>query len=120
MNRKRTAVRCALLAAYAVPYSFLSAWGDAVHGSLLFGGLLIVALVILCIVSLKTENASIMFIGCGLTCISSLLMAKICGLNEWNWYFKPFSAYSLIIAYVIIQLFIQTIICIIHYKRKLP
>lgn len=117
--KRSIAFRCAMFTAYAVPYSFLSAWGDAVHGTILFGVLMIAVLTMLCIISLKTRNAAVMFIGCGVTCITSLIAAKVCNLDNLNWYFKPFSAYSLIITYAIFQQMIQVFIYIIQ-KRKLP
>ena len=60
---KKWIIRILLLIAYCVPYAFLSINGDANYGTMMFYGVMVVAFFLLCLVSIKTKNIAVIFIG---------------------------------------------------------
>ena len=65
-----------------------------------------------------TNNIPIIYIGNVLSFVSSYIVAKVSGLDSMGYYFKPFTAYSLIVALSIVAVICQTIPVIVHMVRK--
>ena len=107
-----------LLTAYCIPFAFLAVNGDAVSGTMLFYGIMVAGLSLLCWGTLKTEHVSIVYIGNILSFISSYLVARLSGLDPTGDYFKPLTVYSLIAIISIVSLIIHTIVVLIYVKGK--
>ena len=116
MKRKWT-MRGVLLSAYCVPYVFLSVYGDAMLDTMLLCGVMIAGFVALGVCGLKTQNVPVIFIGNVLSFVSSCVAAKVAGLDAMAYYFKPFTARSLIAAISVVVLIVTAIIVLI-YKKK--
>ena len=108
-----------LLTAYCIPFTFLAVNGDAVWGTILFYGIMIVGFSLLCWATLKTDYVSILYIGNALSFSTSYLIAELSGLEPMGDYFKPFTSYSFIVFISIISMIVHTIIVLIHRKKKL-
>ena len=117
MNMKKWMSRVILIVAYMVPYVFLSVYGDAVLNTMILCLMMISAFAILCVASIKSHNLIVMIIGNIISMTSSLATAYLSGLTELNWYFKPFTAHSLVIIISAVALIIQIILYVIS-KRK--
>ena len=115
--KKEKIIKLALLIAYCVPFTFLAVKGDAVYGTILFYGIMIIGFALLCMYSLKTSNTSVVYIGNVFSFISSYSVAKMSILEPMGYYFKPFTAYSLIVAVSIIAFLLQIIIVGVNKKR---
>lgn len=63
MKKNSILLKILLLVAYCVPYSFLAVNGDGTSGTMLFYGVMVVAFVVLCTLSIKTHNAWIIVVG---------------------------------------------------------
>ena len=111
--KKTWLIRILLLIAYCVPYAFLSINGDATSGTMLFYGVMVVAFSLLCWGAIKTNNFAIVFIGNVLSFISSYTVAIMGDLEAMAWYFKPFTAQSLLIAISIVVTVIQIIVAVV-------
>ena len=96
--KKSWLIRALLLTAYCVPFAFFSVKGDITSGTMVYYGVMIVSFVILYRCALKTDNVPIIFIGNILSFISSYLTAKLSQLDPMEWYCKPFTSHSLIVA----------------------
>jgi hypothetical protein len=107
---KKYIVRGLLLFVYCVPYAFLSVMGDAAAGTLFFYGVMIVSFSLLCWGALKSNNVAILYIGNVLSMVSSLLIAKLNGMEPMGYYFKPFTSYSLMLVISVAALIIQVVI----------
>lgn len=108
---KRTwLIRVLLFIAYCVPYAFLSVSGDAHCGTMMFYGVMVAAFFVLSLLSIKTYNTKIVYIGTILSGVSSSLLVSLSGMEALGWYFKPFTAHSLIAAITLVALLIQAII----------
>ena len=111
-------VRALTLIAYCTPFAYLSVYGDGVHGTMLFYGVMIAGFTLLCAVALKTRNIAILYIGNILSSISSYAVAKFTNMEPMGYYFKPLTAYSLMITICIVAVVIQTIIVLILKSKK--
>ncbi len=107
-----------LPAAYCVPFAFLAAWADAVWGTVLFYGIMVAGLTLLCWYALKTNHISIIFIGNILSLISSCVTAKLSGAGAMGDYFKPFTLYSLIVAVSAASIILHVIAVLIYKATK--
>lgn len=116
--KKTWAIRILFLAAYCVPFAFLSVNGDAVSGTMLYYGVMIIGFAVLCWGALKTDNVIVLYIGNVLSFISSYTAAKLSGLEPMGHYFAPFTSYSLIAAISIAALIVHTVIVLICRARK--
>ena len=114
---KKWIIRILLLIAYCVPYAFLSINGDANYGTMMFYGVMVVAFFLLCLVSIKTNNISIIFLGNILSFVSSSISLMFGDLEAMSWYFKPFTAQSLLMVISIVVTIIQ-LSAVIRYKKK--
>lgn len=115
--KKTWLIRVLLLIAYCVPYAFLAINGDATSGTMLFYGVMVAAFSLLCWSSIKTNNMMIVFIGNVISFLSSYIVALSCDLESMAWYFKPFTAQSLLITISVVVTVIQ-VIAVIVYKVK--
>ena len=112
-------IRPLLLIAYGVPFSFLCVYGDASSGTMVYYGVMIAGFALLCWGVLKTQNVPILYIGNALSLISSYAAAKQSGLDPMGYYFKPFTAYSLMAIISIAATIVQTIIVLVYLQRKI-
>lgn len=112
-------IRPLLLIAYGVPFSFLCVYGDASSSTMVYYGVMIAGFALLCWGVLKTQNVPILYIGNALSLISSYAAAKLSGLDPMGYYFKPFTAYSLMAIISIAATIVQTIIVLVYLQRKI-
>lgn len=105
MKDKR--MKMGLLLAYAVPYMFLAAYGDGKYGTMLLYGVMIAAFVGLFVVAYKTQNARMIIPGNIISAVVSAVITKNSELMEMGHYFKPFTAFQLVIAGSGIALIVQ-------------
>ena len=118
--RKIWGVRALLLAAYCVPYAFLSVYGDGMHGTMLFYGIMAAGLALLCWGALKTKNIAAVYIGNALSFVSSCAAARLSGLEPMGHYFKPFTSDSLIIAISVAAIIVQAIVTLAYKAKNKP
>ena len=111
-------IQTLLLIAYCVPFAFLSVYGDAASGTVLFYGVMITGFTLLCWGSLKTSPVAVLYIGNALSFASSYAAAKLSGLEPMGNYFKPFTSHSLIIVISLAAIIVQTMIVLIYSARK--
>lgn len=114
---KNRIIMVALLLLYCIPFAFLCVYFDAMHTTMLFYALSAVCFAGFSYVVVKTKNAPIIYIGSLLSLASSLAAAKICSLEQMNYFFKPFTAYSLITVISLVAVLLQSIVVVI-VKRK--
>ena len=108
--KKQWTIRALLLIVYCVPFAFLSVNGDATSGTMLFYGVMIAGFALLCWGALKTNNVAVLYIGNGLSFLSSYTAGKLSGLEPMGHYFKPFTSHSLIVVIAVVVLIVHTII----------
>ena len=118
MKKNSFVLKILLLAAYCVPYSFLAVNGDGTSGTMMFYGVMIAALIVLCMLSIKTRNAWIVIVGSILSGVSSYLTASLSGLEPMGHYFKPFTSHGLITTVSVIAFVIQTAIALICMSKQ--
>ena len=106
-----------LLFSYGIPYAFLCLYGDAMYGTMLFYAITIICLALLSRLAVRTKNLPILFFGSLLSFLSSSAAAKLTGLNAMDYYFKPFTAYSLMVVISLAALFLQ-ILFILSIRKK--
>ena len=106
-----------IFAACCIPYAFLSVFGDAACGTMAFYAIMIAASAIICYVSIRTRNILLLYIGNVTSCGVSLAATLLSDLNQMNWFFKPFTAVSLVITISAVIVVIHTIFVIISLKR---
>ena len=112
--KKSWIVRLWLLAAYCVPYVFISVSGDAAFRTAWFYGIPVAGFILLCWLSLRTKNIAVIFLGNILSFASSYGLAKLCGLEERGEHFKPFTSHSLIVAISIALFVVQAFAVLVH------
>ena len=116
--KKQWTIRALLLIVYCVPFAFLSVNGDATSGTMLFYGVMIAGFALLCWSALKTNNIAVLYIGNGLSFLSSYTAGKLSGLEPMGHYFKPFTAHSLIVVISVVVLVAHTIIILFFRTTK--
>ena len=116
--KKQWTIRALLLIVYCVPFAFLSVNGDATSGTMLFYGVMIAGFALLCWGALKTNNVAVLYIGNGLSFLSSYTAGKLSGLEPMGHYFKPFTAHSLIVVISVVVLIVHTIIVLFFRTTK--
>ena len=107
-----------MLITYCVPFSFLCVYGDASSGTMMYYGIMIAGFALLCWGVLKTHNVPVLYIGNTLSLASSYAVAKLTGLDPMGYYFKPFTAYSLMVTISVVALLAQIVIVVSHVRRK--
>ena len=103
--------------AYCVPYSFLCLYGDAVYNTMIFYAVMMVCFALLYHFSIRTRNLPILFAGNTLSFLSSSTAAKLTNLKVMDYYFKPFTAYSLIFTLSLAALFLQILFILSSGKK---
>lgn len=106
-----------ILIGYCIPFAFLSVNGDAASRTMIYFLLMIIGFGLLCFLSLKNKKIVLIYVGNELSCISSYTIGKIIELEPMGYYFKPFTAYSLIIFISIIATVLQTILVLLYTKK---
>ena len=109
-------IRILLLIAYGVPFSFLCVYGDASSGTMIYYGVMIAGVALLCWGALKTQNVPVLYVGNALSLASSYAVAKLSHLDPMGYYFKPFTAYSLMVIISVAAAIVQTVI-VVYYAR---
>ncbi len=118
MKKNSLLLKILLLAAYCVPYSFLAVNGDGTSGTMMFYGVMIVALIALCTLSIKTHNVWIVIVGSILSGVSSYLTASLSDLEPMGHYFKPFTSHGLITTVSVIAFAVQATIVLIYLSKQ--
>ena len=116
--KKQWTIRALLLIVYCVPFAFLSVNGDATSGTMLFYGVMIAGFALLCWGALKTNNVAVLYIGNGLSFLSSYTAGKLSSLEPMGHYFKPFTSHSLIVVISVVVLIVHTIIVLVFRTTK--
>ena len=111
-------IRVCLLVSYCIPFAFLCVNGDASSGTMMYYGVMIAGFALLCWAALRTDNVAVLYIGNGLSLASSHAVAKLTGLDPMGYYFKPFTAYSLILTISVVAIIVQTGIVLYYVRRK--
>ncbi|MBM7614334.1 hypothetical protein [Alkaliphilus hydrothermalis] len=104
---KEWRIKIIMILAYCVPYTYLAMNGDASFGTMIFYGFMIACLGGLCSIAIKTKNATVVIVGNISSFISSYLFTLKYQTEKWEWYFKPFTSFGLLVFITIISLIIQ-------------
>lgn len=109
-----------LLLVYCVPFVFLAMNEDAVFGTCWFYLVMIVVFGVLAYLCVKTKNVLMLYVGNGLSFVSSCFFAWNFQTPKWEYYFKPFLPNQLIIFETIVAIVLQSIIviCIVGKNRE--
>lgn len=110
-------IRLLLLIAYVVPYAFLAVWGDAVFGAMLLYVVMFAAFLILYTLCIRTGKVVVLLTGNILSFVCSIVAAKFTHLEELSWYFKPFTALSLLTV-LSAAAWVMQILVLLYCKRK--
>lgn len=94
---------------YCIPYSFFALYGDVSYGSMILYVVMIVAMGILCWETVKLNRTHILAVGNVLSCLFSCFCINVFQTEEWNSYFKPFTAVQLSIAISVVAFIVQMI-----------
>lgn len=116
--KKLRIYRALLLIAHCVPFAFLCVNGDAVWGTMLFYGVMAVGFGLLCWGAIKTKNVALLYLGNLLSFLSSFAAMKLSGLAAIGEYFKPFTAFSLIVFITVAALVAETAIVLFCEAKK--
>lgn len=92
---KNKIVCALLLLAYCIPWAYFALHGDAMGGTMLMYGIMLLAHASLCVLSILNKHMWIAPVGSALSGAISLLCVKFSSLAEMNYYFKPFTAVHL-------------------------
>jgi hypothetical protein len=92
------------------PYAFLAVYGDAEYGTMSLYAVMTAGFAMLVCGSIANNDMQTLWIGNVLTTISSFIFAKISGIEDMDYYFKPFTSYSLIGVISMVVIIIQTLI----------
>ena len=112
-------IKLLLLLTCSIPYAFLCLYGDAMHGTMLFYAVMIVCFFLLCRLAVRTKNLPILFTGSLLSFLSSSAAAKLTDLSAMDYYFKPFTARTLILALSLIALLVQTLYVLRAHSKEM-
>lgn len=104
---------------YCLPFAFMAVNGDAVSGTMFFYAVMVVGLSLLCWITLKNNRVIDLYVGNGISFLSSLIAVKVTALDPMGYYFKPLTSHSLIIVISIVAIVIQTIVVLIYKSRRI-
>lgn len=110
--------RIMLFLAYCIPYAYLAVWGDGVHGTMLFYGIMIIGLSLLCWSTVKTNDLPLLAAGNIATFTISWAAARFTDLAPMGEYFKPFTSLKLILTLSLITYGLQFLIFTIFTRKK--
>ena len=116
--KKSRNIRGLLLASYCIPFAFLAVSGDAFHGTMFFYAVMVAGILLLCRAAFKTNNVPVIYLGNALSFASSCLAAKLSGLEAMGAYFKPFTAYSLIVALSAFSVIAHTMAVLANWAKN--
>lgn len=100
--KKTWLIRILLLIVYCVPYAFFAIKGDAISGTMMFYGVMIVGFSLLCWGAIKTNNHSICIYRKCSKLYFFLHSSRYWGIRRYAWYFKPFTVQTLLIGISIV------------------
>ena len=104
-----------MLLGYAIPYAFLGMYGDAAFHTMALYLPMLTGLTLLCFIAIKTRNVAALLAGNALSFISSHSFTAYCSLENWSWYFKPFTPFGFLKAVSILALSLQVIVLVIRF-----
>jgi hypothetical protein len=81
-----------ILILYCIPWIFLTLYGDEAYGIAWQYGAVLAILAVGA--GVLREHGKLLLFGNLLSCCASLLMVRLFGYDEMNYYFKPFTAYG--------------------------
>ena len=102
---------------YCIPFVFLSMWEDARFGTLWFYFVMIACLCVLCCSVARSKSTYMIFVGNLLSFISSNVFFKLFQTEKWQYYFKPFSGYGLIV-FESIVVFVLQMLLLLYLRKK--
>ncbi len=115
---KNNLIRAILLLFYCIPFVFLAMNEDAATGTLWFYIIMTAGFVTLCYGSIKSKNSWIVTAGNILSFISSCIFTFFFKSEKWDWYFKPFTPYQIIIFETLLAFAIQIIFIMYNARKK--
>ena len=118
MNIHKWLIRGLLLIGYCIPFAFLSLYGDAAHHTMLLYGFMIAGLSVLCFGVIKSKQFIIALLGNILSFITSYICVQQFYTDKWGWYFKPFTAYELLVLISVIAALVQLLLVYKSYKKQ--
>ena len=116
--RKTLYFRILLLIAYCIPYAYLAVWGDGVQRTMIFYGVMVVGLSLLCWGAIKTNDLPLLAAGNILSFTVSFAAARFTDLAPMGEYFKPFTSLTLIAAISLIAVGLQNLTFMIFTRKK--
>lgn len=117
MNEKKN-YSWLLLLPYCIPFAYLCVSGDARNGTMLYYWLMIACFALLCWAALRCKNIPVIYVGNAISLLLSYVTAKVSGLSPMGYYFKPFTAYTLMVVIAVFATILQTIPVLIAAKRN--
>ena len=116
--KKTQKFRIIMLIAYCIPYAYLAVWGDGVQGTMIFYGVMVIGLSLLCWGAIKTNDLPLLSAGNIATFTSSWFAARFTDLAPMGEYFKPFTSLTLIATISLIALGLQNLTFMISTRKK--
>ena len=93
-------------------------YGDVVYDTMLLYALMVVGFSTLCFGTIKLKQFPAVISGNILSSILSYVCIQQFHTENWNWYFKPFTAKGLLIAISGVAFLIQLIYVYNNYKKQ--
>ena len=116
--KKAQKFRIIMLIAYCIPYAYLAVWGDGVQRTMIFYGVMVVGLSLLCWGAIKTNDLPLLAAGNILTFTVSFAAARFTNLAPMGDYFKTFTSLTLIAAISLIAVGLQNLTFMILTRKK--
>lgn len=110
-----------VLIGYCIPFSFLAMYGDVTFDSMWLYGLLIVGFGFLCWGCIQCHSLISLMLGNTFSCGVSIICVTLFRTSDWTWYFKPFTAVSMVMLLSVVVFIIQLVIWRIvtsRYKKE--
>ena len=105
-----------ILLPYCIPWIFLTLYGDEAYGIAWQYGAVLAILAVGA--GVLREHGKVLLFGNLLSCCVSLLMVRLFGYDEMNYYFKPFTSYSLIAVISAVVFIVHAVIALAHRPKK--
>lgn len=114
---KKAFLKGILLLGYLIPFVFLAMREDANYGSMWSYLILIAGFCVLCFGCIRIKGIWILICGNFISFVSSCFCTYFNMTEKWNWYFKPFTPYQLIL-FETILLFVVQVVIAKHFIKK--
>ena len=99
-----------VLLGYCIPFAFLAMFGDVTFDTMWLYVPAILGYGLLCWFSIRYRSLPVLLLGNVLSCGVSIICVKLFQTEEWAWYFKPFSAETLVVIISAVALIVQLIV----------